>query len=471
MLSTLVAIQGGMEKVYGNRRTGVILLVVLLLVLFAVKRWDQPVDQKVIKVDRWEEVKQYQYTKTPGLKRAEELDLVRTFDMKIPVPGTGRTLSIDEIWYNSNHVFFFTSIDVPSGFLGALPNEREVPIVSFVMGLPGDQQDGPGHPLFTLNWEPNEGVIYDGRFYNRATTNPLYKDGMTDILSKVDEIVLRDVSVSIGGQTIPLPDITLPIRFDVRQEVTVSVPLKQELHAMDRTITLESLELGTTVNRLYFRFRSPEPHEQLSHVSFTLHSEAGEVRDSNLSRIETGPNGQHYVEFEPFDKRPAKLELILHSLWLAGDDQIHFSIDSESYDRHLNNETDSYREKVAKHLATIKNTDVYLDELYYDDRGISFSIRYEHQEAEKLPRMHLIVGKPNDAEVGTNRKLPLTVTATNERGEPGEYGQSGSGENTYHMFLGAAFVQASKRIDVTVDRLLYEIAGEWKTACEVPKGE
>lgn len=456
----------------GNRRTGVILLVVLLLVLFAVKRWDQPGDQKVIKVDSWEEVKQYQYAKTPGLKRAEELHLVRTFDTKIHVPGTGRTLSIDEIWYNSKHVFFFTSIDVPSGFLGAVPNEKEVPIVSFQMGLPGDKPGGPDHPLYTLNWMPNEGVIHNGRFYNRATTNPLYKDGMSDVLPQVDEIVLRDVSVSIGGQTIPLPDVTLPIRFDVRQEVTVSVPLKQELRPMDRTIALESLELGTTVNRLYFRFRSPDRSEQLNHLSFTLRSDKGEVRDSNLSRIEAGPNGRHYVEFEPFDKQPAKLELTLHSLWLAGDDRIRFSFDSGTYSRHVKNETDSYREKVGQHIATIKNTDIYLDELYYDDRGISFSVRYEDKEAGKVPRLHLIPETPNDAEMGINRKLPLTVTATNERGEPGEYGQRGSSsEGTFDMFLDAKFVQASKRIDVTVDRLLYEIAGEWKAACEVPKGE
>ncbi|GIO12616.1 hypothetical protein J19TS2_21710 [Cohnella xylanilytica] len=63
-----------------------------------------------MKADRWEQVKAYQYEKTPGLERAEKLGLTRDFDKEIPVPDSSDSVMIHEVWANRANIFFSTAL-------------------------------------------------------------------------------------------------------------------------------------------------------------------------------------------------------------------------------------------------------------------------------------------------------------------------------------------------------------------------
>lgn len=174
----------------------------------------------------WDRVKAYQYEKTPGLKRAEELGLTRSYQIEMPVPETDLILSIYEVWYNKEHVYFFYSFERTKGSFAKHLKDREAPVLSFRAFLPDSTEDTDtaGNASYPLNWPSWEGAQHQGKFHQRLAVAPFIEEDQV-LVSRIEEIVLKQVLVQWGDHTYPLEDIRLPLHIDLTTGQNETVPL------------------------------------------------------------------------------------------------------------------------------------------------------------------------------------------------------------------------------------------------------
>jgi hypothetical protein len=276
--------------------------------------------------NHWQEVKDFQYLKTPGLKRAEELGLVRTYDVSVAIPDTDYTLSIDQIWYNQKHAEIFYSIDLGRKarqlkFSTEQNENATIPALNFNFSKVGVEEDTWNSP-YSNNWSPWEGVVYKQRFYHRLTVSPLL-DEERNPLTEVDEVVLQDLTVETDEQYIHLDDLVLPLHYDRSKEHVRIIPINEKYEVLDSTVYVDRLEVGTSKNKLYFRLNHPKGHI-IHNTGITIKTDIEERRGHQQGREEN----------------------------------------------------------------------VFLEELYYDERGIMFTILYLQEPGLSKPYTHLVRKMP-----------------------------------------------------------------------------
>lgn len=426
----------------------------------------------ITKVNSWEQVKAYQYEKTPGLERAEKLKLTREFDTAIEFPESTDMLAIHEIWYNLEHIYVFYSVDMKLS-AASLPREADIPYVSF--RVKADQESTFENPIFAQNWAPTEGVYYKGRIYGRATTNSIRND--VGELEKVERLKLTGVNIRKGDTTVALPDVLLTANFDAAEEKLESIAIKHSHYALGESIELNRLDLGTTINRLYFEYSSSNQSNKFVGAEVVIQTNEGEMRQG----IIYSEDSLLYVAFQPFNRRPKSIELEWQTLkFFNKENQIEFKIDATKYKDHVREREDSHREEVNRKIGSLQNTNIFLQEIYYDDRGISFQVEYKKDKGLKIPYLHLYPEMPNSIFPGASQEektkqkniLPMLVHVVNERGEEAEIGQRGSGSGgRYSAFIDAAITERSKELNVTVSNLITELVVDWKSSIPVPLGE
>src|SRR5690554_3372747 len=88
----------------------IILLIVAIPIIYFVFR--QPKSETtLLTASSREEVNQFYYRAIPGLKMAEEVDLIREINYQLELPGQNATLVIDRIWYNTKQVTIFYHVE------------------------------------------------------------------------------------------------------------------------------------------------------------------------------------------------------------------------------------------------------------------------------------------------------------------------------------------------------------------------
>ncbi|WP_274651194.1 hypothetical protein [Paenibacillus humicola] len=453
----------------------VILILTAFIGLAAALLYKNDNPARLVKAASWQQVKAYQYEKTPGLERAEALKLTRQINQTINIPGTDRTVSLDEIWYNSQYIYFFYSVDMKAPHLGSV-KEEDLPVVSFQVKN-GQDEAADGSPLFTLNWLQDEGVYYNGRFYGRMAANPFPERDGTGSTAKrdVSQLDLKGMTVRLAGTPYPLSsDIKLAVDYKASQEKTETLPVNQSYTALGQTIEITQFEMGTTMNRLYLRYHDSGEAGQFAGASIVIKTDAGETRHAEVT--ETLPDGTVKMEFPPFNRRPRNVDIELQSvLFFNGSHRIEFSLNVSKYDTFIQRGDDSRREETRRPIGRIENTDIDLDELYYDNRGIDFTIAYQTEKGLRKPYLHLYPALPGSIPTGAHQvdetKIPMLVRVTNERGEEGTIGQRGGGSgDRFDAFIDKPLIEHSKEIHVTIDNLMTEPVTDWKTSVSIPAG-
>ncbi|MBB6451703.1 uncharacterized protein YpmB [Salirhabdus euzebyi] len=162
-------------------------------------------------VSSWEEVKEYQYENTPGLKRAEKLGLAKTFDyLTYEIPGTEKEISIDEVWYSDQQVYLFYSYDIDESMIEDMESnqERQSQTVQFAPTI-SESNDVINHGIYTGNWPNDTGVIYDGKLYQRLIFSPFFDNSVEHhLVERIPEFVLKNFRIHIEGETRGIGDIT-----------------------------------------------------------------------------------------------------------------------------------------------------------------------------------------------------------------------------------------------------------------------
>lgn len=450
--------------------TSIVIAVLLAGIAAAVWFWREPAEtgaRGIVKADRWEQVKAYQYEKTPGLERAEKLGLTRGFDKEIPVPDSSDSVMIHEVWANRANIFFFYSVSLKS-----LPADGEAPVVSF--RVKNGQADPSEHSLFTLNWSPNEGVYYQGRLYGRAVTNPFWLDGKA--LDEWSGLELIDLSVRQGDLfATALPSVSLPVDYRASNEIVETYPIGQSYGDGERKLEVDRLELGTSENRLFFRFSAPNgDRSKPMQVQVRLRTDQGETREARIVENFSA------VGFEPFNKRPGRISIEWEAVrYMDRDLGFEFTLDGTKIQEDIGKRQGMVRMDSNERIDRLLHTDILLNELIYDERGLDFSILYESDKGLKKPYVRLASETPNSIPVEVSEEdrernsvnLPLIVRVFNADGEEKSIGQRGSGSGErYDAFIENPFGEEAEELRVSVTNLLVEWGLDWKTEVTIPAG-
>lgn len=450
---------------------GIIGFLLFIIIVYVDSSRDR-VEPEIYVADSWEDVKAFQYQKTPGLKRAEKLGLTRHYeDIKIDVPGTNRTLSIDEIWFTKDFSYLFYSIDLgEDGFnLTREHIEENFPELIISPGLVDNDQEimlGSSRG----RWSITEGIVYQNRLYHQIQFPEFLKrtDEGYERISSMEELILSGAMVRIGDENYELDDIRLPVHFDEHDEIVKTIDLNREVEVMGHTLTWEMLELGTTYNRLYFRF---EPVEDRlgNRIKLVMNTDQGEIRDYSAgARIEQTEDGSYVIQTHPFNHWPNTIDLELKGVTMVGSDEFSFEVDTEPYKTFLNNSTDEVPE-INRFLETIKNTDIFLNSTFREeDMGIFIS--YELPDHADVPYMKLVGGMPvHSDEVRDDTFSKIMFHIENEKGETPESGSRFADVENYGFYIEKEYIENSEKLFVEVSHLYYEIVTDWKGTFEIPE--
>jgi hypothetical protein len=395
----------------------------------------------------WEDVKAHQYEQTPGLLRAEKIGLAKEFDVSVPIPGTNMTFEIDEIWYNNQDVYVFFNID---------KSFKDIPNIHFTFfseEVETTYRNGP----YTKNVGAQDGIFYKNRYYNRLVVTPIYDDKQ-ELVSEVKSVVIDDLYIQINNKRYSLDPIALKLDYKQENEKRILIDVHEEYFSQLGTIVWKDLMIGTSNNLLNFSF-IPKEGYALNTIRATITSNHGEER--NIVFIDKLGNNEYAVNFEPFNQYPSEISVQLENITLVDDRSFSFSFNVDDYT------TSRTEKKLDDRIKTVQNTDIYLNRLFYDDRGMMFEILLKPKESKK-GEFHLVAVTPNTIHADQKgidkdvlQSLPYIVKATNEKGKIAEYGSRGSGPGErMSMFLERSFIEKSEQVQVEFSQLLNELKVE-----------
>ncbi|HEX7066121.1 MAG TPA: hypothetical protein VF199_13715 [Bacillales bacterium] len=398
----------------------------------------------VPKANSLQDVKQYQYEKVPGLQRAENLGLTRDYQIEQPIPGTDRTLRIEEVWYNRRQAYIFYSLNfLPlKQKLDDSPSPVRLPYISFSISLP---KGAPSvHALST-----NKAIFYDGRLYRVARADSL---PIPDDSREIENIVLKPLNALIEGKTYSLQAVKLALAFTTKQEPVQKVKLHKTYTIKDYSLTLDEFVIGTFGNKLTFHFAKPFKGEDLEAVELTVQSDKGN-RLSLLEKIKEG--NQYEYLFEPFDHLPEKIKVHIKGIKMMTSDYFRFKINL------TNLQKSDKRIQVDGKLAKIKDTNIMLDSVRYNSKGLQVQIRNAPANKKKPGPIRLTAAVPHFPRKNWTQDAdrPLMLFVSNERLDRFAYeGKSAvESDSVYRFTLDSNYLEGLKRIRIAVQNLPFVI--------------
>ncbi len=407
---------------------------------------------------------------TPGYKRAEKLGLVTEPQIKREIKEANTTLTIEKIWYSSRQVYVFYSLEpyVPNTYL----NFGHLEHPEYENAKTGNyRSDG-----YTANFPERSDVpVIDGKYYGRITYNPL-RDEKDQLLAKVKDVYLTNISLREKNKTYEVTPIKIPVKFDISKEKTDLFKLNKEVDLLGRKLYLHELEVGPAENSIKCTFKGKE-NEQFYSLDLRLITDKGEERRISSIKSNKDYYGEGYglvFTFPPFDELPQEIELNISNVDMIGSEKVSFELDTDLYKQYLTREMGQGHEFNVKKLIGLKgNSQTYLEHVYADKRGIDIEIEHKNKENIEKPYEALFAASPlNDSCYRTDQKYKMANVATiiNEKGEQGALGNRGKGPgNRMSGFIEADYVKGSQKIKVIVENLTFRIFGEWKIPIKLEK--
>lgn len=414
------------------------------------------------------EVDQFFYDKTPGLKRAEEKGLVTELDQTIPLDYPKGFLHLDKMWHTPNGTYLFYNRDISSigededgsvmpsildvSFRELAKNEIYRKLISYNQGM-----------------RPSDGAQFEGRYYHRIKLDPLKHDDVKDSF----EIKTFPVTITlnIDGVKSYINKTELPIGFDRSKEEFRSYDINQsvDLSPLEAKLHVGQIKMGYYSTKLYYDIDIKSP-EKVKHVDLRVMSDGesiGGVHSTERSLSDT--NASFIKTSEPFSKIPNDIEILVRKVEMNSDKSISFSIDTSD----ITEESSLIEEKINKKLNHFVNTDIYYESFRYDPEGEFFvTVKYVTPKSEK-PFVQLTNEVPKPLFYEDRRRPAMYVEAYNQEGENviggGGYGGPQGLEREFGFEIGKDYVEKSDEIDVLINHLPYELVLDKKLEISLEK--
>ena len=307
-----------------------------------------------------EGVRFFYYRSIPGLKRAEDADLVVPIHKSYEIADKPYILKIDRIWYSKKNIYVLYHVENYDqiAYLGGhffTDSQKSTKFIKY------DPHESVGRPS-------ERGVLFNNGFYSFATFPVL--ENITDDTAEIHfepYLYIDDVEYSFEA-------IVLGVEQCIKEEPVESYKLEALAQINDSTIEFYELKAGISSNKIYFSYTSPNL-EIIYGFHGSIQTDKGEQLEiSGMPNIAL-ENSKHcyYIEFPPFNTIPTSLKLQLKSLDIVGTENIVAEIDLNeinSDDRGKGNK------EFEKELGNIKNTTITLESIAFDEEFISLEIVY-----------------------------------------------------------------------------------------------
>jgi len=445
-------------------------LTIVLVVLFLARCLyiNEKKDSPVIKVATEAQLQDYLFEKIPGLKRAECAGRVSYPALTFDVPEQDRDIRLEKVWYSNELVYVVYS-------LGNLVPDETNTTLRWVNDEDMDVMN------YTKDMDIGEGALYDNRFYSTFIFDNV-KESRQPSNEKTELNLELDVTLNKDEKQTKIEKIPFSVSYDPAWDEPIYLSVDEELPLLEGVIKLRGLELASTESYLYLDFDHPDG-KQIYHFIGYVTNVNNDSRRIWIPLESGGDKARYRAKFDAMDTVLHKFNLEIERAVLVGDEKFDFTIDATKY--RYEDGMDVKRQNLNRPIITMVNTDISLEEIVWDERGIRFELLYKQKKGLKPPYAVLTAGIISDSkgrgysvidirpreeakrywerEEFENWPFPNLVTAYNEKGEPAKYGQRGVGPgDRMGMFLDREFTEQSETIHVEVENLAYLLVGEWK---------
>lgn len=446
-------------------RVGKLVFMIFLVAVLIFLGWkflwkkDTYLGGQIIRTNDISEVKYFYYHAVPGLKRAQDMGLVSLVNKSLPIGDTSGKLNIDMVWYNGNNVFIFYNIEGFNkyGILGG-----DIVTQDGSVGQKTTQFRGCLSPP----GQKTRGVIYDDKFYS-AIAVPLPIDEQGEDLQQLSEVAFRPyLTLKEYNQPFAIDDedvgysfepVRLQVDYDKEKYQTEVVKVEEEIHLEEGIFKVYQMEFGLTENRLYFLSNTEDIIYGIKAMVSTDRNETREI-DANTFIVSEYPY-HYYVSFPAFNELPGNVNISIEEIKLVSSEEVDFTIDTFDLDKHQEKSVDEL-------IATVKNTNVYLDRIIKDGRGLGIYMRYEMDGRFEKPYSRLQAEIPMSMDQweyqagiqGTALPCPnlfKVVNDTGVAGKTGDFSDRGANKEGIYMFISQEYVDSSHHIKVSIENMSY----------------
>lgn len=436
---------------------GTIALLAFLIYFFTPstsKTYPSLKDKSYVTLKDKEEVREFYRSHTPGLKRAEELGLVKDINQKIEFEGFKKSITLDRIWYNKEEVHLFYNRDVNSvgqeEYGGRKIEKPNIKALKF------DKKRSELSYSIVPTLYPKYGVQYKGRYYSRFSFT-LRDEENYDHITEINQKAPIKLELNVDGEVKTFTT-KIPMEYDSSHEKIQSFPVDKTYSYKERSIHFTSLEIGTSQTRLHFTVEHPPKHI-FHNLSMRLNKGNGESKrvSHTVENKKTSAKNDFYMEFDPLNEIPENISMQFKHATFLGLESLNFQVDFSSRYANYNKE----ELEMDKKLTSLLNTDVMLDRLYLegteDNPRVSVFIHYDYQE--KNPP-YITLSTDSRVDDSFNPKFPSPMAkAYLKEDEPLHYGGGGGygKEDAYSIAWGTRNQSLDTPLQVKIDRLAYQV--------------
>ncbi|HHU63607.1 MAG TPA: hypothetical protein GXZ32_05295 [Clostridiales bacterium] len=438
-----------------------IFLVVVLIFLGYKFLWrkDTYLGGQIIRTNDISEVRYFYYHAVPGLKRAQDMGLVSMINKSLPIGDTSGKLNIDMIWYDGNNVFIFYNIEGLNRY-GILGGDI----------LPQDGSAGQKTTQFRGCLSPpgqkTRGIIYDDKFYSVIAV-PYPLDDAGEDVEQLSEITYRPyLTLKEYNRPFVIDDedegysfepVRLQVDYDKEKYKAEVVKVEEQIDLEEGIFKIYQMEFGLTENRLYFLSNTEDIIYGIKALISTDRNETRQI-DASTHIVSEYPY-HYYASFPAFNELPGSVNISIEQIKLVSGEGVDFTIDTFDLDKDKEKSFDEL-------IATVKNTNVYLDSIVKDERGLGVYMRYEMDGRFEKPYSRLQPEVPTSMDQweyqsgiqGSSLPCPNMFKVVNDTGvvaKTGDFGDRGIDKEGMYMFISRDYIDSSHNIKVSIENMSY----------------
>ncbi|WP_079477174.1 hypothetical protein [Halobacillus salinus] len=387
------------------------------------ERKAKPVDLEELPVD-WKEVESEEeleafYTRhIPELPLAREKGVTTSPEDMMTVEGKEGRVQINEVLHGGRQMTFLFSMDL-SLLVDEEENYFQPPRIDTV-----DIKESGDIPAQTLRGfselDESSAIIFENRLYGILQTQPITKDGETDLESfPIAEPINAEAktSLKINLQADILHTDPVPVSYQYDPEEHKIATREFEGTYSNDGVTIEPKEFVMSLESNYITlYVKSEDKEFNRTLEGRLQMDDRTQPFSPYLQPIEGEKDMYKAYFGTSPEVPEDIALKIRSIDMKENESFSFTFDVPELGDH-----ERFEKNIDRTVAEKHGTDIYLDRLHYHEQyGMNFALNYRPQDPEQDK---MIVGTMNNFNPEPN---PKDVSVTTDNGQSGYARVSGS---------------------------------------------
>ncbi len=397
------------------------------------------------------EVSQFYETLTPGITKAETLEIVSSPNQEYSIPQHKGNLFLNDVWYTRNRIFIYYSYDLSLvEDYDHNKDKEKLPVAISDIELEALDGNIPTQSLQVAFADSGDSIAYNGKLYTFATIPTIRLKNNTSFRNRkgvpFDQTVLTALHVEVNGDRYKTEAAPIHFTYEPGDSILKTAKLHQTYQKDGLTVELKKAKVGLTDTRIILDMS----HQSLPITNYfqaSIKSNYGEEKDVRFLAPYGENQEMHVAEFSPFEKTPDSLTFQLEQVGLQSDQGYSFKVDVTDFKENIGKNSRGKVVDVHQKVAALYNTDVYLKKKIYQlpDQSkfiLTFKPKQKDQAISLAPHNSFIMG--NDY-----TQKPFTVE--NDQGSKDEVHVFSPDQESLHIWVSAYSIMGAEELTFTVE--------------------